>query len=156
MKVVDFLAPDAVLPALAGTSKDEVLAEMAGFIASRQAGRMAIDAEVLRGALAEREQLASTAIGDGLAIPHGKLAGLDCLVGALGRSTTGLDFASLDGKPTYLVFVLVTPAGAAGLHLEALARLSRLFRNAAFRQRLCQAPDGATMYQTIAEEDAKA
>jgi nitrogen PTS system EIIA component len=153
MKIVDFLAPDAILPALAGGGKAEVLAEMAAFIARRKPGH--IDAQVLQRALEEREQLASTAIGEGLAIPHGKLDHIDGLVGALGRSTTGIDFDSLDGKPTYLVFVLVTPASSAGLHLEALARLSRLFRNAAFRQRLCQAPDGATMYQTIAEEDAK-
>ena len=155
MKVVDFLAPDAVIPALASTTKAEVLAEMAAFIAQNQGGRTAIDAEVLRRALEEREQLASTAFGNGVAIPHGKLDGIDRLVGALGRSQVGLDFDSFDGKPTHLVFVLVTPASSAVLHLEALRRLSVLFHNAAFRERLCQAPDGATMYRTIVQEDAK-
>jgi PTS system nitrogen regulatory IIA component len=155
MKVVDFLSPDAVIPALAGTSKSEVLAEMAAFIARSQTGSSPIDAEVLRRTLEEREQLASTAIGDGIAIPHGKLDTIDRLVGALGRSVAGLAFDSIDGKPTYLVFMLVAPANSAGIHLKALARLSRLFRDVGFRQRLFEAADGATMYRTIVEEDAK-
>jgi PTS system nitrogen regulatory IIA component len=155
MKVIDFLAPDAVMPALAGASKAEVLAEMASFLAGRQSSGQAIDARVLLGALEERERLASTAIGDGIAIPHGKLATVDRVVGALGRSTTGIGFDAIDGKPTHLVFMLVTPADAAGMHLQALARLSVLFRSSGFRQRLLAAPDGVTMYQTVAEEDAK-
>jgi PTS system nitrogen regulatory IIA component len=155
MKVVDFLAPDAVIPALTGKSKAEVLAEMSAFIARRQAGRTSVDARVLQRALEERERLASTAFGDGVAIPHGKLPSIDRLVGALGRSQAGLDFDSFDRKPTYLVFVLVTPVHSAILHLEALRRLSELFHNAAFRQSLCEAPDGASMYRTIVQEDAK-
>ncbi len=158
MKVVDFLSPDAIIPALSGATKGEVLAEMSGFLARRQAaegGRMAIDPQTLCRVLEERELLASTAIGDGIAIPHGKLDSIESLVGALGRSVPGLTFDSIDGKPTHLVFLLVAPSNSAGIHLKALARLSRLFRDASFRQRLLDAPDGATMYQTIAEEDAK-
>ena len=105
--------------------------------------------------LEEREQLASTAIGDGIAIPHGKLDTIDHLIGVLGRSVPGLAFDSIDGKPTHIVFMLVAPSNSAGIHLTALARLSRLFRDPGFRQRLIEAADGATMYRTIAEEDAK-
>jgi nitrogen PTS system EIIA component len=152
MKVVDFLAPDAIVPSLSGTSKGAVLAELASFLAERQPR---IDVPTLRRVLEEREQLASTAIGDGIAIPHGKLDTLDRLVGALGRSVAGLDCDSIDGKPTHLLFMLVAPTNSAGIHLKALARLSRLFRDAAFRQKLLDAPDSATMYRTIAEEDAK-
>jgi PTS system nitrogen regulatory IIA component len=152
MKVVDFLAPNAIIPSLSGTSKSEVLAELSRFLAQEQPG---IDAQTLQRVLQEREQLASTAIGDGIAIPHGKLDTLDRLVGALGRSVTGLDCNSIDGKPTHLLFMLVAPTNSAGVHLKALARLSRLFRDAAFRQKLLDAPDSATMYRTIAEEDAK-
>jgi PTS system nitrogen regulatory IIA component len=68
---------------------------------------------------------------------------------------SGLAFDSIDGKPTHIVFMLVAPLNSAGVHLKALARLSRLFRDASFRQRLLDAPDSATMFQTIAEEDAK-
>ena len=158
MKVVDFLSPEAIIPALAGATKGEVLAEMSNFLAEKSAGESrpgAIDPQALCRVLEERELLASTAIGDGIAIPHGKLDGIGHLVGALGRSVSGLAFDSIDGKPTHLVFMLVAPSNSAGVHLKALARLSRLFRDAGFRQRLLEAPDSATMYRTIAEEDAK-
>jgi PTS system nitrogen regulatory IIA component len=161
MKVVDFLSPDAVIPALAGATKSAVLAEMSSFLCGRlqaSSGQSAlgpIDAQALCRVLEERELLASTAIGDGIAIPHGKVDTIDRLVGALGRSVQGLAFDSIDGKPTHLVFMLVAPSNSAGAHLKALARLSRLFRDASFRQRLLDAPDGPSLYQTIVEEDAK-
>jgi len=155
MKVVDFLAPDAVIPALVGTNKADVLSEMAIFLAARLATPGAIDAQAFRRLLLEREQLATTAIGHGIAIPHAKLDGLPRMVGALGRSPTGLAFGSLDGKPTYLVFLLAVPASSTTDHLKALARLSHLFHEADVRQRLLAAPDGDSMYRTIAEEDAK-
>jgi PTS system nitrogen regulatory IIA component len=155
MKVVDFLSPGAVIPALAGASKAEVLAEMATFIAGQEVGQPAIDAQVLRRVLEEREQLASTAIGDGIAIPHGKLDNIDRMVGVLGRSAAGLAFDSIDGKPTHIVFMLVAPSNSAGVHLKALARLSRLFRDAGFRQRLLEAEDGPAMYRAVVEEDDK-
>jgi len=158
MKVVDFLSPDAIVPALAGSTKGAVLAEMSDFLAGKLAegnGQSAINAKVLCRVLEDRELLASTAIGDGIAIPHGKIDTLDRLVGALGRSRPGLAFDSIDGKPTHLVFMLVAPSNSAGVHLKALARLSRLFRDASFRQRLLDAPDSPAMYGTIAEEDAK-
>ena len=78
------------------------------------------------------------------------------LVGTLGRSVEGIEFESIDGKPTHLVFMLVAPSSSTGVHLKALARLSRLFRDADFRKRLLGgAPDPAAMYQVIADEDAK-
>src|SRR6476660_1276003 len=152
MKVVDFLRPELVIPELHGGSKSDVLAEMSRHLATVQNG---VDPEVLRRVLEERELLASTAIGDGIAIPHGKMDSVGHLVGALGRATEGIEFESIDGKPTHLVFMLVAPASSTGVHLKALARLSRLFRDADFRQRLLAAPSGEAMYQVIAEEDAK-
>ena len=158
MKVVDFLSSDAIIPALASATKGGVLAEMASFLCAQLTpshGQGAIDPKALCRVLEERELLASTAIGDGIAIPHGKVDTIERLVGVLGRSVPGLAFDSIDGKPTHLVFMLVAPSNSAGVHLKALARLSRLFRDASFRQRLLEAPDGATMYRTIAEEDGK-
>jgi nitrogen PTS system EIIA component len=148
MKVVDFLSSNRVIPTLRGTSKSEVLTEMAEHLAKVQPG---IDAVALGRALEERELLASTAIGDGIAIPHGKLDTVDSLMGVLGRSVLGLDFDSIDGKPTHLVFMLVAPTASTGAHLKALARLSRLFRDALFRQRLIDAPDGDAMFRIIEE-----
>jgi nitrogen PTS system EIIA component len=152
MKVVDFLRSDCVLPSLRGKDKNDVLNELAEHLASVRPG---IDSMVLGRALAERELLASTAIGDGIAIPHGRLESVDNLMGVLGRSVEGLDFDSIDGKPTHLIFMLVAPSSATGAHLKALARLSRLFRDTLFRQRLLDAADSEAMFQTIQEEDAK-
>jgi len=157
MKVVDFLSPDAIIPTLAGSTKTQVLAEMSAFLAGRKegCGKVAVDPLALQKVLEERELLASTAIGDGIAIPHGKLDTVERLMGALGRSVPGLAFDSIDGKPTHLVFLLVAPSNSAGIHLKALARLSRLFRDASFRQRLLDADGAAAIYQTIVEEDNK-
>jgi PTS system nitrogen regulatory IIA component len=157
MKVVDFLSPDAIIPALTGSTKTQVLAEMSAFLAGRreEGGKASLDPLALQKVLEEREMLASTAIGDGIAIPHGKLDTVERLVGALGRSVPGLAFDSIDGKPTHLVFLLVAPSNSAGIHLKALARLSRLFRDASFRQRLLDADGTAAIYETIVEEDNK-
>lgn len=152
MKVVDFLRPELVIAQLGSRAKSDVLNEMSQHLAVHQPG---IDPAALRRVLEERELLASTAIGDGIAIPHGKLESVEALVGTLGRSPGGLDFDSIDGKPTHLVFMLVAPASSTGIHLKALARLSRLFRDADFRRRLVEATDAAAMYKTIADEDAK-
>jgi PTS system nitrogen regulatory IIA component len=152
MKVIDFLAPNCIVANLEAKTKPAVLAELSAHMAKVVPG---VEAETLRKVLEEREQLASTAIGDGIAIPHGKLDSVGHLVGALGRAVEGIEFESIDGKPTHLVFMLVAPASSTGVHLKALARLSRLFRDAEFRKRLLGAPTADAMYQVIAEEDAK-
>ena len=152
MKVVDFLRPELVIAQLESSAKSDVLAEMSKHLAHHQTG---INPTTLCRVLEERELLASTAIGDGIAIPHGKLDSVDQLIGTLARSTAGLEFDSIDGKPTHLVFMLVAPSSSTGVHLKALARLSRLFRDAEFRRRLIEAGDSLAMYQVIAQEDAK-
>src|SRR5262252_10733932 len=152
MKVIDFLQPERIVANLAAKTKPAVLTEMSAHLSKLEAG---VDAESLRRVLEEREMLASTAIGDGIAIPHGKLDSVGHLVGALGRAVDGIEFESIDGKPTHLVFMLVAPASSTGVHLKALARLSRLFRDGDFRKRLLDAPTGEAMYQVIVEEDSK-
>ena len=152
MKVTDFLAADMIVSDLKSDTKTGVLGELAFHLAHHMPG---VDGSVLKKVLEERELLASTAIGDGIAIPHGKLDAVGRLVGTLGRAREGIEFESIDGKPTHLVFMLVAPASSTGVHLKALARLSRLFRDADFRQRLMAAPDAPAMYQVIVEEDAK-
>jgi PTS system nitrogen regulatory IIA component len=152
MKIEDILDAELVLPALAARNKMGVLEELSSAVASRHAE---IDRERLVQALDDRERLNSTALGDGVAIPHGKLAGIRRVFAAFGRSPAGVDFQSLDGKPTHLFFLLVAPEDSAGAHLKALARISRLLKDESFRNRLLEAADAQALWATIREEDAR-
>ncbi|HEV7730957.1 MAG TPA: PTS sugar transporter subunit IIA [Candidatus Binatia bacterium] len=152
MKIEDILAEELVIPTLAARNKADVLVELAGAVAAHHPE---LDRTRLVQALEDRERLNSTALGDGVAIPHGKLPGLKRVFAAFGRSRQGVDFHSLDGKPTHLFFLLVAPEDSAGAHLKALARISRLLKDEAFRVRLLQAADGHDLWTTIREEDAR-
>jgi nitrogen PTS system EIIA component len=152
MKITDILSPDAIIPDLKGVTKPTVLAEIAQLLAAKHPE---IALEDLKAVLAERERLGSTAIGDGIAIPHGKLRGVTKIIGAFGRHIKGVDFESLDGGPTHLLFVLIAPEDSASLHLKALARVSRLLKDPAFRDKLLAAPDAAQIFKLIADEDAR-
>jgi PTS system nitrogen regulatory IIA component len=152
MRIDDFLAEDMVVAALEGRKKDDVIEELAEVVSRHHPE---IDHWKLVGALQDRERLNSTALGEGVAIPHGRLPGVKRVVAAFGRSPQGVDFNSLDGKPTHLFFLLVAPEDSAGAHLKALARISRLLKDDAFRARLMQAEDAASLYHVIREEDAK-
>jgi PTS system nitrogen regulatory IIA component len=152
MKIMEILVKDAVILDLESDSKSEVLAEMARALAKTVSG---LDAERLLQVLIEREGLQSTGIGEGVAIPHGKMAGLDSLVASFARSRKGLDFDSIDGQPTQLFFLLVVPEHSGGQHLKALARISRFFRDPTFRNRLTDADDFDEIFAAIHEEDAK-
>ena len=150
MKITDILTADMVVPALRGRTKGDVIDELASVVA---AGHPEIDRTRLVQALEDRERLNSTALGEGVAIPHGKLPGLQRVIAAFGRSLGGVDFQSLDQKPTHLFFLLVAPEDSAGAHLKALARISRLLKDEAFRRRLIEAGTANELYAIIREED---
>ncbi|HEV3110607.1 MAG TPA: PTS sugar transporter subunit IIA [Candidatus Binataceae bacterium] len=152
MKITEILTPEMVIPQMRGGSKPEVLSELAQCLCQ---AHPEVVYDRLLGVLNERERLGSTAIGDGIAIPHGKLRGITKILGVFGRSTAGVDFDSLDGNPTQLFFLLIAPEDSASLHLKALARVSRLFKDAGFRQHLLEAPDAAEIYRLLKEEDSK-
>jgi PTS system nitrogen regulatory IIA component len=152
MRIVDFVREDLIVPELHGKEKLPVLAELAGRFADRIPG---VDREALVKTLVDRERLASTAIGEGIAIPHGKYDGVRDLTACVGRASGGVDFESMDGRPTFIFFALVAPPNSTGAHLKALARISRLFKDPGFRTRLMQAKDAAEIYRTIADEDAR-
>ena len=152
MKISDILVREASILDLKSTTKDDLLAEMAGSLA---AAEPALEADALLSVLREREALQSTGIGEGVAIPHGKVKGLDRLVAAFARSTGGVDFDSIDGQPTQLLFLLIVPEQSGGQHLKALARISRFFRDASFREKLLGAGDLEEIFRAIEEEDAK-
>jgi PTS system nitrogen regulatory IIA component len=152
MKITEILSRELVTPDLTSQTKPEVLRELASCLAAKH---REIDLRMLVGVLAERERLGSTAIGDGIAIPHGKVRGVRQILGAFGRHAKGVDFESLDGKPTHLFFLLVAPEDSTSLHLKALARVSRLFKNASFRESLLATRDPDEIFRLLVEEDSR-
>ena len=152
MKILDILDPAAIVPEMRATTKPEALHELASTLASRHSS---IEENRLVDVLLEREELGSTAIGEGIAIPHGKLPGMANVVAAFGRSVKGVDFDSLDGSPTRLFFLLVAPEDSAGIHLKALARISRLLKDRDFRERLFAGTTREAIFETIRAEDEK-
>jgi PTS system nitrogen regulatory IIA component len=158
MKLVDILEPGRVIHRLQSTSKAAVLRELVekGIVPPSANTELAVaDEENIVRVLEERERLGSTGIKDGLAIPHGKLERLDSLVACLGLHDKGIDFGALDGQPSKIFIVLLAPESAGGLHLKALARISRLFSDSAFHRRLLDAADGAAVWREIENEDAR-
>jgi len=101
----------------------------------------------------ERERLGSTGIGGGIGIPHGKLKNLESLVLGFGLSRKGVDFESIDGRPTHLFFLILTPENSTGLHLKLLARISRILKNDSFKKKLLKATDSNEVYSIIREID---
>jgi PTS system nitrogen regulatory IIA component len=149
---MDILVKEAVVLDLVSTEKGETLREMSDALA---AAEPSLKADRLLEVLVAREELQSTGIGEGVAIPHGKMPGLDRLMASFARSRKGIDFDSIDGEATQLFFLLVVPEHSGGQHLKALARISRFFRDAEFRKKLADATSTEDIFRTIEEEDAK-
>ena len=124
MKIQDVLLREAIVDDLKSQTKNGVLAELVAPVA-QVAG---VDPDELVRVLVERERLGSTGIGGGIGIPHGKLKDLESLVLGFGLSRNGVDFESIDGLPTHIFFILITPENSTGLHLKLLARISRILK----------------------------
>ena len=151
MRIQDIVSPEAIVDDLRADSKEGVLRELSEVIAKIVPK---LSADSLTAILMERESLGSTGIGDGVAIPHGKVGGIEHLVAAFGRSRNGVLFQSLDGKPAHLFFLIVAPEYSAGMHLKALARISRLLKDERFRRSLLDAEDADELRRILREEDA--
>jgi len=147
MLLSDLLAPQAVVPALKVNSMKQALQELAGRAAAA-CGRN--EREVLE-VLMQRERLGSTGIGNGIAIPHGKLAKLERLCGAFARLDRPVDFEALDGQPVDLMFLLLAPEGAGADHLKALARIARLLRDGETTRKLRESRDAESLYAVLTE-----
>jgi len=148
----DLLQENLIIEELEADDKQGVLREFARLIKSMN--RVDNEEELLR-VLLERESLGSTGIGDGVAIPHGKLPMNNGMFVAFGRSTKGVDFQAMDSKPVHLFFLLVTPEDRSGDHLKALARISRILKNPALRECLLTAPTRQELQRLIYQEDSK-
>lgn len=152
MRLTDVIRPDMIWADLKADTKAKVIKELASNIADSLGLN---DSEAIAITLTEREQLGSTGIQDGIAIPHGKIRGLEKIVVACGRSLKGIEFDAHDLKPTHLFFVLLAPEFAAGQHLKTLARLSKLLKDGQFREKLMTAQNAQEMHRAIASEDEK-
>lgn len=152
MKLLDILDIDSILPELQAGTKKEAIEEMSGAVTRKND---AVDLNNLIEVLLEREKLGSTGIGDGVAIPHGKLPDIDDVSAVFARSLNGINFDSMDGKKAHLFFLLVAPENSTGLHLKALARVSRLMKAPAFRMSLMEAKSREEIFNAFSEEDAK-
>ena len=151
MNITDILDEDSVIAELTSRDKKGVLEELVSVLVEH--GRLK-DKEKPVQILLERERLGSTGIGDGIAIPHGKMKEIKSIICSFGRTRTGIDFQSIDEKPTHLFFLLLAPEDSASEHLQALARLSRLLKDDQLRKRLLEADSKKKIYHIIAEVDA--
>jgi len=150
MKIIDMLKTDYILEELKSGNKRDVLKELVGsFMKIHQK----LDSEATLDVLFEREKLGSTGIGEGIAIPHGKITGLDQLILSFGRSAVGIDFDAMDGKPVHLFFLLIAPENSAGQHLKTLAKISKMLKDSVFRTKLMAAKSKDELYKIIANQD---
>jgi PTS system nitrogen regulatory IIA component len=150
MRLADILAEYDVVPELKAKDKKGVLEELAEVVSSHNSS---IDRMMLVNVLVERERLGSTGIGDGVAIPHGKIKGVEQPIVSFGRSRGGLDFDSMDGQPVYLFFLLIAPENSSGVHLQVLAKIAKILKSSAFRKTLMETNSRHGLYRTIIETD---
>lgn len=148
MLLSELLSPDRVKVPLAGRTKDDLLQELVELVAPARD-----DAEAILAAVRERERELSTGVGGGVAIPHAKTPRVEQLVMAAGVTPSPVDFDALDGQPVELFFLLVGPESAAGAHVRALARISRLLRREPLRASLRSAADAQAFLQVVLESE---
>ena len=149
MKICDVLQKETILADLKAQNKKGILEELVAPV-SEIAN---VNQEELVKVLLERERLGSTGIGGGIGIPHGKMNEIDSLVLGFGLSRKGVDFESIDGQPTHIFFLLITPDNSTGLHLKLLSRISRILKDDPFKARLLNATNSDEIFDIIKEED---
>ena len=152
MTITDLVAPEAILPALKVISKKQALQELA----ARASALTGQNERSIFEVLLQREKLGTTAVGYGVAIPHGKLPKLNKLFGLFARLERPVDFEALDTKPVDLVFLLLAPEAAGADHLKALARVARLLRDPDVARKLRDSRDAEALYAVLAMPSASA
>jgi PTS system nitrogen regulatory IIA component len=152
MKIMDYLNEAWVIPNLKGTDKPSILKELSGVLVKPC---QVSSVEELVQVLLDREKLGSTGIGEGIAIPHGRLKKLRRFYISFGRSLNGVDFDSIDRKPSQLFFLVMAPENSAVDNLKLLSRIVTLLKEPSFKKRLLEAPSPKELFQIISEEDEK-
>jgi Phosphotransferase system mannitol/fructose-specific IIA domain (Ntr-type) len=150
MSITGILKKEFVIAKLKSKTRLEVLTELSKVFLKSD---IRVNYDKIVEVLLEREKLGSTGIGDGIAIPHGKLTGLDDIIVSFGRSKDGIDFDSMDGRPVHLFFLLMAPENSAGHHLKALAKISRMLKDSSFRTELMLVKSADDLYRIIREKD---
>lgn len=150
MDLSDLIAPHGVIPSLRASNKKQALQELA----AKAAKITGIDAHEIFNTLLQRERLGSTGVGNGIAIPHGKINALSHIVGLFARLEEPIDFEAIDEEPVDLVFLLLAPENAGADHLKALARISRLMREPAAVEKLRASRDKDALYAVLTEPAA--
>ncbi len=150
MDISKLISPDFVFAQMKAAGKKQVLQELS----EKAAVLTGIAPERIFETLHEREQLGSTGMGNGMAIPHGHLDGVKTMTGIFAQLATPIDFEAIDEQPVDLIFLLLAPLGAGADHLKALARVSRLLRNQSLRDKLRAAEDAAALYALLTEPTA--
>ena len=152
MKIMDYLNEEWIIPDLQGTDKPSVLKELSSVLV--KPCRVTSVEELLQ-VLLDRENLESTGIGEGIAIPHGRLKKLKKFFISFGRSLKGVDFDSIDRKPSQLFFLVMAPENSAVDNLKLLGRIVTLLKEPSFKRRLMEAPSQKELFQVLSEEDEK-
>lgn len=150
MRIMDFLDKESIELNIKSKTKKEVIEELVDMLDKKG---LILDKKVTIESLMEREELGSTGVGQGIAIPHSKTKGVKELIAAFGVSKAGVNFNALDGENVYIFFLLLAPEGAAGLMLKALARVSNFLKNKYYRIKIMEATDKAAVIATIEEEE---
>jgi len=152
MNLEEVLLESCVISNLKASNKKDAIYEMCESL--KKAGLIENVQEVVD-VILEREKLGSTGIGEGIAIPHGKMKGIKNIFCVLGKSEKGIDFDSIDKKPVHIIVLLLAPEGSASMHLKMLSRISKILRDTHIRNRLLEMKDARDMYSYILEEDRK-
>ena len=150
MKIMDFLSQDAIIVDLKSTDRKSAIIELVEILKDTKKVKKT---DEITNVILEREKLGSTGIGQGIAIPHGKINILQKQIGVLGISRKGIEFNSLDGEPVHIIFLLVGPIEVTGQHLKALSKISRLFKNKFLRQAIRDAVTPEEITKIIQQED---
>lgn len=149
MKISEILDKDSIIDDLKSADKQGVIQELSQAVAKNNSA----PAKEIARVLMEREDLGSTGIGGGIAIPHGKLNTVDTVSVGFGLSRTGVEYDSLDGKPVHIFFLLLTPENSTGSHLKVLAQISKLLKRDEFKERLKTAGSAEDIFEIIRDQD---
>ena len=152
MKIAEILLEQCVVADMRGKTKREVITEL---VEALEKARLIKDVEAVVNIVMEREKLGSTGIGNGVAVPHGKLKNINNIICALGRSQNGVDFDAVDRGPVHIFFLVLAPEDSASLHLKVLSRITKILRDQSLRKRITKLSNTHDIYTSILEEDEK-